>query len=201
MVSGFLLGEWAGRGYPVGTVLDHPSAVKKALLVLVLALALVCVPVSQGAGGSQRASQPQLPVRGILHPGVSLAGVRLGDTVAQVKHRWGLNYKVCPYCKSPTWYFFYPTGEPLGAAVKFKDGKVVAVFTLGSPNGWRTAEGLLMGEQIDKVMQLYGSVGLKGCIGFSAMSLRNGTAVPSIYTSGAVVYGFALPAPAEPVCQ
>jgi hypothetical protein len=169
---------------------------KKPLVVLLLAL--VCVPA---ALAERRASQPQLPVRGVLHPGVSLAGVRIGDTVQTVKRRWGSNYKLCPDCKSPTWYFFYPTGEPLGAAVKFKQGRVVAVFTLGSPTGWHTAEGLLMGEEIGRASELYGSLGWKGCIGYGAMSMRKGNTVTSIYTTGEAVYGFALTALAEPVCQ
>ena len=166
--------------------------------VAILALALACVPAAFAA---RSANQPKLPSRGVLHPGLSLAGVHIGDTVATVKRTWGSNYKLCPDCKTPTWYFFYPTGEPLGAAVKFKAGRVVAVFTLGAPNGWHTAEGLLMGEQIGKASELYGSLGWKGCIGYGAMSMRHGNIVTSIYTTGEAVYGFAITALAEPVCQ
>jgi hypothetical protein len=164
--------------------------VRRALFIL--AVALVCVPVSQGA---------TFPTRGVLQPGVSLAGVRIGTTVARVKQLWGSNYKVCPDCKDPTWYFIYAKGEPLGAAVKFRHGRVVAAFTLGSPRGWRTAEGLLMGEQIDRVSKLYGPLGWHVCIGYGAMSMRKGNTVTSIYTTGEAVYGFAITAPAEPVCQ
>jgi hypothetical protein len=172
----------------------RPSPVKKTLALLVLAL--VCVPVCLGAANAQ------LPTRGILTPGESLAGVHIGDTVAKVKRVWGSNYKVCPSCKAPTWFYFYSRGEPLGAAVRFnKDGRVVAVFTLGAPTGWRTAEGLLVGEQIDKVVRLYGSLGWHVCIGYGAMSMRNGNVVTSIYTTGQAVYGFAITAPAEPICQ
>lgn len=146
-------------------------------------------------------SAASLPPKGVLAPGVSLGGVRIGYTPAKVTQLWGKNYKVCPECKNPTWYWFYQGPEPLGAAVKFKEGKVVAAFTLGSPTGWRTQEGLLMGEQIDKVLTLYGQLRFHGCIGFSAMSMRSGNTVTSIYTTGASVYGFAITAPAEPVCQ
>ena len=175
---------------------NPPSFVKKALLALVLALALV--PVSQAVPG---ASSATLPTHGILNPGVSLAGVRIGDTDVKVKRLWGSNYKICPDCKFPTWFYFYQRGEPLGAAVKFKEGKVVAAFTLGSPTGWRTKEGLLLGEQIDKVASLYGSLGWHVCIGYGAMSMRHGNTVTSIYTTGTAVYGFAITAPKEPVCQ
>jgi hypothetical protein len=175
---------------------------KKAFATLVVAL--VCVPAGQGAaagGDGAGAARSGFPTHGVLTPGVSLAGVRIGDTVAKVKRIWGSNYKVCPECKSPTWYYIYPKAEPLGAAVKFKDGRVVAAFTLGSPTGWRTAEGLLMGEQIDRVAALYGALGWHVCIGYGAMSMRKGNTVTSIYTTGEAVYGFAITAPAEPVCQ
>ena len=172
---------------------------KKTLAALVVAL--VCVPLGQSALGAPGTDLTVLPAHGVLTPGVSLAGVRIGDTVARVKKIWGTNYKVCPDCKWPTWYYIYSRGEPLGAAVKFKGGRVVAAFTLGAPNGWHTTEGLLMGEQIDRVTSLYGSLGWKGCIGYGAMTMRKGDVVTSIYTTGEAVYGFAITAPAEPVCQ
>ena len=178
--------------------MEAPSIVKKALLALIVAL--VIVPVSQGGAATHQA--PGLPLHGVLAPGVSLAGVHIGDTAARVKSVWGWNYKLCPDCKGIYWYYLYTHGDALGAAVKFnKAGKVVAVFTLGSPNGWRTKEGLGMGEQIDKVTSLYGQVGWHACIGYGAMSMRSRSSVTSIYTSGAVVYGFAITAPAEPICQ
>jgi len=173
--------------------------VKRALATFVLAL--VCVPVSQGGAFTQRASEAELPARGVLTPGVSLAGVRIGDPVAKVKRLWGMNYKICPDCDSPTWFYFYTRGEPLGAAVRFKAGHVVAAFTLGAPTGWHTAEGLLVGEQIDRISDLYGSLGWHRCIGYGAMTMRKGNVVTSIYTTGQAVYGFAITAPAEPVCQ
>jgi hypothetical protein len=168
---------------------------KKALAAIVVAFA--CVPVSQGAAAGRTA----FPVRGVLTPGVSLAGVRIGDSVASVKHKWGTSYRVCPGCKDATWYYIYAHGEPLGAAVKFRSAHVVAVFTLGSPTGWHTTEGLLMGEEIGKAAALYGPLGWKGCIGYGAMTMRKGDVVTSIYTTGEAVYGFAITAPAEPVCQ
>jgi hypothetical protein len=174
--------------------------VKKTLVALVVAL--VCVPVSQGAGVSQRAAATELPSHGVLHPGVSLAGVRIGDSVARVRRLWGSNYRVCPDCNDRTWLYFYSRGEPLGAAVRFdRAGRVVAAFTLGAPTGWHTTEGLLLGEQIDKVTRLYGTLGWHRCIGYGAMFMRKGNTVTSIYTTGQVVYGFAITAPPEPLCQ
>jgi len=173
--------------------------VKKTLVTVVVAL--VCVLVAQDAAASRRTSEAGLPAHGVLTPGVSLAGVHIGDTVSKVRRLWGSNFKVCRDCEAPTWLYFYTRGEPLGAAVRFKGGRVVAAFTLGAPTGWRTAEGLLVGEQIDRVVDLYGSLGWHVCIGYGAMTMRKGNAVTSIYTTGQVVYGFALTAPSEPVCQ
>ena len=39
------------------------------------------------------------------------------------------------------------------------------------------------------------------CTGYGALSMRKPRVVTSIYTNGEAVYGFALTAPTEPVCQ
>jgi hypothetical protein len=170
-----------------------------ALAVLILAVALV----PQALGAPTRADGTALPARGILHPGQSLAGVKLGDSMARVRQIWGHNYKVCQgkQCPYPTWYYIYPKGEPLGASVRFRNGKVVTIFTLGSPIGWRTAEGLIIGEQVDRIAQLYGKLTWNVCIGYGAMTMRTNTAITSIYTTGESVYGFALSRPNEPICN
>jgi hypothetical protein len=140
----------------------------------------------------------------VLAPGKSLGGLRLGMTMDQVERLWGSQYKLCPKsdCKNETvWYYIYARGEPLGAAVRFRNEKVSAVFTLGSPTGWHTSEGLGVGEQIDRVNTLYGNLAWHVCIGYGAMSMRTGNTVTSIYTTGVVVYGFAITAPTESICQ
>jgi hypothetical protein len=149
-----------------------------------------------------------LPLRGVLVPGKTLAGVGLGDSVQAVRGRWGTSYRVCKTCNTAasgrkTWFYTYlRDAQSLGAAVTFnKQGKVVAVFTLGSPAGWRTQEGLLLGEQIDRVVDLYGHLKWRVCIGYGALSMNRPGIVTSIYTNGEAVYGFALTAPGEPVCQ
>jgi len=171
------------------------------IAVVVLVLAVLVVP--QAMAGSTKADGNFLPARGILHPGNSLAGVKLGDTMERVKQLWGSDYRVCHarQCPYPTWFFLYPQGEPLGASVRFKNGKVVTVFTLGSPTGWRTADGLIIGEQIDRITQLYGKLPSNGCVGYGALTMRSKGSVTSIYTTGQVVYGFALSRPNEPVCN
>ena len=167
---------------------------RKTLLAVLVSL--VACPLALGA------REASLPPVGVLTPGVSLGGVHVGDTAAAVRRTWGSRYRVCKECDAVVWYYLYPRGEPLGAAVKFgRTGRVVAVFTLGSPTGWRTREGLLVGEGIGRIPTLYGALAWHRCIGYAAMSMRKGDIVTSIYTTGEVVYGFALTAPTEPVCQ
>jgi hypothetical protein len=172
---------------------------KKLVLSVVIALS-VFVPSAVAARA--------LPTRGVLTPGQSLGGIKIGMTMAQVKTVWGLNYKLCPRSSACTltktdqvWDYIYERGEPLGAAVRFRKGVVTAVFTLGSPAGWHTQQGLGVGEQVEKANELYGQLAWHVCTGYGAMSMRNGNTVTSIYTTGENVYGFALTAPTEPICQ
>ncbi len=107
---------------------------------------------------------------------------------------------MCEGCKPTTWFYLYPTGDPLGAAVTFRDGRVTAVFTLGAPSGWRTDKGLRVGQLIPQ-NDGRGGVSWKGCLGYGAKSMRDGDTVTSILTQGLAVYGFALTRPSEPVCH
>jgi hypothetical protein len=172
------------------------------VLTLALALALAVPQHSAGSGSFT------LPLRGVLVPGKTLAGVALGDSIQSVKSKWGTTYRLCKSCNDrasgrQTWFYTYlRDAQSLGAAVNFnRQGKVVAVFTLGSPAGWHMQEGLLLGEHIDRVVDLYGHLNWRVCIGYGALSMRKSGIVTSIYTNGESVYGFALTAPNEPVCQ
>jgi hypothetical protein len=160
---------------------------------LALTLLLSASPASTEASG--------LPLRGLLAPGKHLGGVELGDTEQEVRARWGGRYTKCAVCNRTTWLYTYRTGSPSGAAVSFRAGRVAAVFTLGVPRGWRTSRGVALGDPAEKVLQVYGTLPWRRCLGYGAVSIRTAGAVSSIYTFGESVYGFALTAPAEPVCQ
>ena len=173
------------------------------LVSLLLAFALVVVP---GVGAQNARVSGQLPARGIFVPGVSLAGVHLGFDQARVKAALGSNYRVCTVantnlCKEPLWLYEYQRGEPLGVAVRFHNKKVTAVFTLGAIQGWKTSEGLKMYDPVSNIYSLYETPIYTKCIGFEAFSMRKGTITSSIYTASGVVYGFALTAPGEAICQ
>jgi hypothetical protein len=151
--------------------------------------------------GSHAVARGHLPMRGVVIPGVSLAGIRIGDTEQHVREVWGSNFVTCKYCSDPTWLYEYESGEPLGTAARFQKGKVVAVFTLGSPAGWRTNKGLYIGDPISNAYQFFSRTGATRCIGFDAITMRQGNVVTAIYSSAGVVYGFALVTPAMTVCQ
>jgi hypothetical protein len=167
---------------------------RKQALVFFVVLAFVAVVGSAGARTTG------FPVKGKVVPGKTIGGVGLTDTVASVQKKWGRNYKVCPYCKTLTWFYEYPTGEPLGAAVKFVNKKVVAVFTLGSPAGWGV-KGVMMGDPASNVYNLFGNTGSVSCIGYDALTIRIGKNTMSFYTTGGTIYGYALTAPSQPACQ
>ena len=105
-------------------------------LVPAFLLALVIAAGSASAG--QARSVAHFPSRGVVVPGVSFAGIKLGDTEQHVRSVWGGNFKACGYCTDTTWLYDYRGAEPLGAAVRFRNNKVVALFSLGSPAGWKT---------------------------------------------------------------
>jgi hypothetical protein len=153
------------------------------------ALATALVIVASAAAGDS-----PLPHHRVLVPATSLGDVRLGEPERAVRAHLGTTYRVCAHCRETTWYF-----DAVG--VSFRRARVSAVFTLGSPPGWRTREGLRLGAGIGRVRELYGPVRSTLCIGYMALSMRRARAVTSIYATGESVYGFALTRPGEPVCQ
>jgi hypothetical protein len=165
----------------------------RLVLAFVLALALVAQAGSVSTG--------HFPSAGVVVPGVSFAGVKLGYTEQQVRAIWGNNFKTCAYCADTTWLYVYRGAEPLGAAVRFRNNKLVAVFSLGSPAGWKTDKGLFMGDPISNVYNFYGQTGTTRCIGFDALTVRIGSSTTAFYSAAGVVYGFAIVGAGLPVCQ
>jgi len=142
-----------------------------------------------------------LPKQGVLVSNQSLAGIRLGDSEATVRKLWGGRFTRCGGCKPETWFYFYPPpADPVGAGVEFERGQVVAVFTLGSPAGWRTSTGIRVGQILG--FPRASDPQWLTCNGYSAKpAQRSGTAVASILTQGAAVYGFALTRPSVSPCH
>ena len=168
-------------------------------MLAVLMSVLVALSSHTHAGQSHAAN---FPTRGKVVPGKNIGGISLGMTEAQVKAHWGGNYVIGPKVGTgyTTWLYEYRGAEPLGAAVKFQNNRVVAVFTLGSPAGWGL-QGAMMGDPISNVYNLYGSTGQANCIGYSALTVRIGTATTSFYSASGVIYGYALTSASQPACQ
>jgi hypothetical protein len=152
-------------------------------------------------GAAQSTHVPALPKQGVLVSNQSLAGIRLGDSKAAVMKLWGGRFTRCGGCTPETWFYFYPPpADPVGAGVEFRNGKVVAVFTLGSPAGWRTSSGIRVGQILG--FPHAGDPQWLSCNGYGAKpAARSGSAVASILTQGAAVYGFALTRPSVSPCH
>jgi hypothetical protein len=172
--------------------------------VVLLSPAFALTPHAQ----AQKTGASKLPTHGIFIPGVKLAGIKLGFTQTQVTAVLGKNYTLCTpansanLCKEPVLLYEYTRGEPLGLAVRLHKGKVGAVFTLGAVPGWKTPEGLQIYDEVTKIYKLYpAATTYTKCVGFEAVSMTRGSVTSSFYTASGVVYGFALTAPSEKVCQ
>jgi hypothetical protein len=144
------------------------------------------------------ASLAALPQAGV---GVSLGGVQLGMTPAQVRATWGDRFGRCRDCREPTWYYTYRRFAPQGAGVSFARGRVDAVFTVWSPRGWRTTQGLRIGDAAARVGTLYGTLLEAQCGSYSALVARRGPTTTVFYVYADKVWGFGLSRAEVPACR
>ena len=133
-----------------------------------------------------------LPHAGTFVPGQSLGAVRLGMTGPQVVRLWGPDYGVCRGCPRTTWYFTYTPFEPKGAEVQFERGRVVAVATLWSPPGWRTARGHKIGDDISRITLVYGPLPSFACNNYAALVLSGRGTTRAFYVVEGRLWGFGL---------
>ena len=182
------------------------------MVALLLALALVGSHHSHAQQARATHATGHLPTVGVFIPGTSLAGVKLGMTQKQVARILGNNpvlctVKISDLCKEPVYLYEYTHGEPLGVAVKFHTFKVggtptvSAVFMLGTIAGWKTKEGLKIGDPVSNIYNFYSAPIATNCIGFAALSAKEGKVITSFYTADGIVAGFALTQPPEGICE
>jgi hypothetical protein len=152
------------------------------MLALLVATLAVATPATAAAP----------PARGVLVPGRSLGGLRLGMTQAQVRTAWGSSFGRCRDCLQPTWYYTFRRFQPQGAGVQFRRGRAEAIFTLWSPKGWRTNTGLKIGDEVSRVTELYGPLARMQCAGYYALIVPSRGGVNAIYIGGERVFGFGL---------
>ena len=141
------------------------------------------------------------PRSGVVVPGTSLGGLSLGATRAQVRAAWGSRHGVCRDCREATWYFNLRPFEPQGAGVTFRRGRVVALFTVWSPPGWRTDRGLRIDDPAARVSGLYGPLLRTHCGTYAVLTLAQGRTRTSFYVVDERVWGFGLSRPGEPACR
>ena len=160
--------------------------------------ALAATAIAGLALAAAAAAKP--PPAGVLVPGKSLGGLRLGMTPAQVVTAWG-DHGRCRGCAYPTWYFNYAPFTPKGAAVEFRGGTVAAIFTVYAPSSWHTPKRLRVGDPEARITKLYGALPRVECGGYYALTLiRNGTTT-AFYVVEGKLYGFGLSRVAVPACR
>lgn len=140
------------------------------------------------------------PVAGIFVPGKSLGGVSLGMTKRAVLQAWGRRHGVCRNCSQTTWYFNYEKFQPEGAGLVFRHGRVVQVFTLWKPEGWRTPGSLLLGAQVQQVLNAYSPLDKRVCSGYYALLAPGRNVVSVFYIAGTELWGFGLTRPEVSPC-
>jgi hypothetical protein len=110
-----------------------------------------------------------LPHAAAFVPATSLAGVRLGDTGAEVRRHLGSDYGLCRGCATTTWYFTYRRFDDKGMGIELTRNRVSAAYTLWSPPGWHTPEGLRLGAPEGAVTSKVGAVIPVACSGYTAL--------------------------------
>ncbi len=150
--------------------------------------ALVCAALLLAAAPAAAA----LPRSGTLVPGRSLAGVRLGETAAQVRAALGPKYGVCRACRTTTWYFTYRPFTRRGIAVELTRGRVSAVYTIWQPTGWTAPRGLVLGAVEAQVTTLAGPLVVLSCSGYDAFTKERGGVQTVYYVLDGTLWGFGL---------
>jgi hypothetical protein len=141
------------------------------------------------------------PSAGVLVPGRSLGGMRVGVTKAEVERLWGRAYGVCRGCAAETWYFNYYAFQPRGAGVELRAGRVAAIFTLYEPAGWRTSRGLALGDPAARITSLYGALLRRECGGYSALVLPGHGVQTAFYVLDDRLWAFGLARAGLPLCR
>ena len=142
-----------------------------------------------------------LPRAGTLVPGRTLGGVRLGSTMHAVRAALGHRFGVCNNCTRPTWYFTYKRFDAHGLAVEFERGRVVAVYTLWKPKGWRATNGLRLGATPLQVHDRAGSLRTITCSGYTALVADQPSSRTAYFLYQGSLWGFGLFLPNWSPCR
>jgi len=141
-----------------------------------------------------------LPQHGALVPGRSLGGLRLGMTRAEVKGAWGTQFGRCGPCERETWYFNYAKFHPEGAAVRFRRGRLDAVWTLWKPPGWHVGS-LPLGASSAALAARMGALVTVPCGSYEARILTRADVTTVFYVYAGRLWGFGLSRPGGSPCH
>jgi hypothetical protein len=142
-----------------------------------------------------------LPPQGVLEPGRSLAGIRLGTPEAQVRRAWGPRFGVCRGCPRRTLYFTYSAFNAVGVAAEFVRGRAVALYTLWSPPGWRTIDAVQLGAEELHVTNTYRGMLRAQCGHYYAFTLRRGRVSTVFWFREGRLWSFGLQRPSLSPCR
>jgi len=142
-----------------------------------------------------------LPRPGVLVPGQSLGGIRLGESPRSVRAALGAVYGVCQGCPHRTWYFTYAPFHKHGLAVEFTGGRVSGLYTLWRPAGWHAPHGLRFGATPLAVHRQVGTLRTVLCSGYDALVRDSAHARTVYYLYGARLWGFGLFRRGAPPCR
>jgi len=172
-------------GFFLGARLHAAGERRRAALLVPLAGLVAALLVVAPAGAAP-------PKQGVLVPGQSLGGLRLGATKAQVAAAWGPRHGSCRDCREETWYFNYTPFQPQGAGVSFRKGRVAALFTLWKPEGWRTRSGLRLADPDPLLFALHDGLRRTDCGPYDAQVLRRESTDTVFYVYDDEIWGFGL---------
>jgi len=133
-----------------------------------------------------------LPRAGVLVPGQSLGGIRLGESPRAVRGALGTVYGVCHGCPQRTWYFTYAPGNKHGLAIEFTRRKVSALYTLWRPAGWHTSNKLRLGSSALAVHRRTGASRTVVCRDYEALVGDSARASTAYYLVNGRLWGFGL---------
>ena len=133
-----------------------------------------------------------LPKAGVLVPGRSLGGIRLGESARAVRNALGTFYGACVDCQRRTWYFTYAPFDKHGLAVELTGGKVSGVYTLWRPAGWHATHELGFGSSVLAVHRLTRAAHTVTCGDYEALVRDSGRARTAYYVVAGRLWGFGL---------
>jgi hypothetical protein len=163
---------------------------RRSLIATALAVLLLAAPAAAG-----------VPRHGILDPGRSLGGIRLGETPRAVRAALGSFYGACRGCASRTWYFTVRPFDEHGIAVEFVHGRVSAVYTLWRPAGWHDTRGLTLGAPAEEVEARKPPLLTVTCTGYTALVADAAHARTAYFLFDNRLWGFGLFLPGTVPCR